>query len=174
MWFWVAMKKGSDPFSSLTPFLLFAIYAVSYFFLGAALIELVLLIQFHQRYLAEQEKLDMAELSKDQRTDKIFQQKGEQAQLFAVAQKRLEIFEKWFLLVFAVIIAIYQGAIGVYLLRAVSQSNPAFGKQALLCAVVVIALAFVSFIVSRYATGMSSRAEWKPLRAGGNEYEASQ
>jgi hypothetical protein len=32
----------------------------------------------------------------------------------------------------------------------------------------MIALAFVSFLVSRYATGMSSRAEWKPLRAGGS------
>jgi membrane protease subunit HflK len=146
----------------------FAVYAVSYFFLGAALIELVLLIQFHQRFLAEQEKLDMAELSREQRADKIFQQKGEQAQLFAVAQRRLEIFEKWFLPIFAVIIAVYQGAIGMYLLRAVSQSNPAFGKQALLCAVVMIALAFVSFLVSRYATGMSSRVEWKPLRAGGS------
>jgi membrane protease subunit HflK len=146
----------------------FAVYAVSYFFLGAVLIELVLLIQFHQRYLAEQEKLDMVELSKEQRADKIFQQKGEQAQLFAVAQRRLEIFEKWFLPVFAVMIAVYQGAIGVYLLKAVSQSNPAFGQQALLCAVVMITLAFVSFLVSRYATGMSSRAEWKPLRAGGS------
>jgi membrane protease subunit HflK len=146
----------------------FAVYAVSYFFLGTALIELILLVQFHQRYMAEQEKLDMSELSKDQRADKIFQQKGEQAQMFAVAQRRLDIFEKWFLPIFAVIIAIYQGAIGVYLLKAVSRSNPAFGKQALLCAVVMIALAFVSFLVSRYATGMSSRAEWKPLRAGGS------
>jgi hypothetical protein len=107
----------------------FAVYAVSYFFLGTALIELILLVQFHQRYLAEQEKLDMSELSKDQRADKIFQQKGEQAQMFAVAQRRLDIFEKWFLPIFAVIIAIYQGAIGVYLLKAVSRSNPAFGRH---------------------------------------------
>ena len=146
----------------------FAVYAISYFFLGVALIELILLIQFHQRFLAEQEKFDMAELSKEQRADKLFQQKGEQAQLFAVAQRRLAIFERWFLPIFAVMIAVYQGAIGVYLLKAVSQSDPAFGKQALLCAVVMIALAFVSFLVSRYATGMSSRAEWKPLRAGGS------
>jgi modulator of FtsH protease HflK len=146
----------------------FAIYAVSYFFLGAALIELILLIQFHQRFLAEQEKLDMTELSSDRRADKIFQQKGEQAQMFAVAQKRLQIFEKWFLPVFAVIVAAYQAAIGVYLLKAVSLTNPAIGKQALLCAVIMAALCFVSFLVSRYATGMSTRQEWKPLRAGGS------
>jgi modulator of FtsH protease HflK len=30
------------------------------------------------------------------------------------------------------------------------------------------ALCFVSFLVSRYATGMSTRQEWKPLRAGGS------
>ncbi|MGA2093749.1 MAG: SPFH domain-containing protein [Sedimentisphaerales bacterium] len=146
----------------------FAVYAVSYFFLGAALIEFILLIQFHQRFLAEQEKLDMTELSSDRRADKIFQQKGEQAQMFAVAQKRLQIFEKWFLPVFAVIVAAYQAATGLYLLKAVSQSNPAIGKQALLCAVIMAALCFVSFLVSRYATGMSTRQEWKPLRAGGS------
>jgi regulator of protease activity HflC (stomatin/prohibitin superfamily) len=56
----------------------------------------------------------------------------------------------------------------VYLLKAVSLTNPAIGKQALLCAVIMAALCFVSFLVSRYATGMSTRQEWKPLRAGGS------
>ena len=145
-----------------------AIYATSFFSLAAALIWLVLLIQFHQRNLAEQEKLDMSALATDQRTDRIFQQKGEQAQLFAVAQKRLEILEKWFLPVFSGIIAAYQVAIGLYLLSAVPDSNPVFGKQPLLCAVCMTAVAFVSFLISRYATGMSNQPAWKPLRAGGS------
>lgn len=146
----------------------FAVYATSYVLLGAALIWLVLLIQFHQRNLAEQEKLDMTELAGDQGAGKIFQAQGERSQLFAVAQKRLQILEKWFLPVFSGLIAAYQVGIGLYLLRGVSESSPAIGKQPLLCAVCMTAIAFVSFLVSRYATGMSSRPEWKPLRAGGS------
>ncbi len=145
-----------------------AIYSAGFVSLGAALIWLVLLIQFHQRNLAEQEKLDMSALAGDHRTDKIFQAKGEQSQLFAVAQKRLAILEKWFLPVFSFLIAAYQVAIGLYLLKAVPNSNSAIGKQPLLCAVCMVAIAFVSFLLSRYATGMSNQAEWKPLRAGGS------
>ena len=120
-----------------------SVYSESFVLLGSALIWLVLLIQFHQRTLAEQEKLDMSALAGEHRTDKIFQQKGEQAQLFAVAQKRLAMLEKWFLPIFSFLIAAYQAAIGLYLLRGVSDSNPAIGKQPLLCAVCMIAVAFV-------------------------------
>jgi membrane protease subunit HflK len=145
-----------------------AIYSISFFLLASALIWLVLFIQFHQRNLAEQERLDMSALASDHKAGKIFQQKGEQAIIFAVAQKRLAILEKWFLPVFSGIIAAYQIAIGFYLLRAVSGSNPAIGKQPLLCAVCMIAVAFVSFLISRYATGLASQPDWKPLRAGGS------
>jgi membrane protease subunit HflK len=145
-----------------------AIYSSGFVSLGAALIWLVLLIQFHQRNLAEQEKLDMSALAGDHRTDKIFQAKGEQSQLFVVAQKRLAILEKWFLPVFSFLIAAYQVVIGLYLLKTIPNSNPAIAKQPLLCAVCMVAIAFVSFLLSRYATGMSNQAEWKPLRAGGS------
>lgn len=146
----------------------FAVYAASFLLLACDFVCLILLIQFHQRNLAEQERLDMSALAAEQEAGKIFQQKGEQAQLFAVAQRRLEILEKWFLPIFSTLIAAYQAAIGFYLLKAVSDSNPAAGKQPLLCAVIMIAVAFVSFLVSRYATGMSREPEWKPLRAGGS------
>ncbi len=145
-----------------------SIYSAGFVLLGAALIWLVLLIQFHQRNLAEQEKLDMTALAGDHRTDKIFQAKGEQSQLFAVAQKRLLILEKWFLPIFSFLIAAYQAGIGLYLLKAVPNSNAAIGRQPLLCAVCMAAIAFISFLLSRYATGMSNQAEWKPLRAGGS------
>jgi Na+(H+)/acetate symporter ActP len=134
----------------------FAVFATGFFFVAAALIWLVLLIQFYQRQLAEQEKLDMTGLTGDNRTDKIFQAKGEQAQLFAVAQKRLQIFEKWFLPVFSALIAVYQVAMGLFLLRGVSDSSPAVARQPLLCAVSMAAIFFVSFLISKYATGMST------------------
>ena len=146
----------------------FAVYAVSWLMLLAALIWFVLCLQFHQRTLAEQEKLDMSQLAKDERASAIFQAKGERATLFAVAQRRLQILEKWFLPIFSAIIAAYQIGIGLYLLKAASAGADIEPKQPLICAICTAAIAFVSFLISRYATGMSVRLQWKPLKAGGS------
>ena len=149
----------------------FAVSAVSWMILAAALIWLVLLIQFHQRALAEQEKLDMAQLAKDKQTSTIFQTRGERDTLFAVAQRRLKIIEKWFLPVFSALIAVFQLAIGlylVYLLRKPTAGVDSEPKEPLLVAICMTAIAFISFLMSRYATGMSGQPQWKPLRAGGS------
>ena len=145
-----------------------AISAVSWFFLSVALVWLVLSIQFHQRSLAEQEKLDMSQLAKDKQSSTIFQAGGEQAALFSVAQRRLEILEKWFIPIFSVLIAIYQIIIGLYLLNALRTTEGEELKQPLQCAIFLAGIAFASFLLSRYATGMSVELKWKPLRAGGS------
>jgi len=146
----------------------FAVSAVGWLMLSAALIWLVLTIQFHQRVLAEQEKLDTAQLAKAERGPRIFQAEGERATLFAAAQRRLEILEKWFIPIFAGLIAAYQTAIGLYLLTSIQAESEVQLKQPLLCAVFMTGIAFVSFLLSRYATGMSAQLQWKPLRAGGS------
>jgi regulator of protease activity HflC (stomatin/prohibitin superfamily) len=146
----------------------FAVSAVGWLMLSAALIWLVLTIQFHQRVLAEQEKLDTAQLAKAERGPRIFQAEGEHATLFAAAQGRLEILEKWFIPIFAALIATYQTAIGLYLLTSIQAESEVQLKQPLLCAVFMTGIAFVSFLLSRYATGMSAQLQWKPLRAGGS------
>ena len=146
----------------------FAVSAVGWLMLSAALIWLVLTIQFHQRALAEQEKLDTAQLAKAERGPRIFQAEGERATLFAAAQRRLEILEKWFIPIFAGLIATYQTAIGLYLLTSIQAESEVQLKQPLLCAVFMTGIAFVSFLLSRYATGMSAQLQWKPLRAGGS------
>lgn len=145
----------------------FALSAISWLILLAALIWFVLVIQFHQRALAEQEKLDMSQLAESKQASTIFQAKGERATMFAVAQRRLDLLEKWFIPIFSAIIAAYQIAIGLYLLKAVLTTDYE-GKQPLVCATCMTAIAFVSFIISRYATGMSAQPQWKPLRAGGS------
>lgn len=146
----------------------FAVSAVSWFILSAALVCLVLVLQFHQSALAEQEKLDMTQLAKAERTSTIFQTQGERAELFAVAQHRLELFEKWFLPIFSALIGFYQIGISLYLLNAVSDSTNIGAKRPDICAVCMTAIAFVSFLISRYATGMSAELQWRPLRAGGS------
>ena len=147
---------------------IFAISAVGWLILSVALIWFVLCIQFHQRFLAEQEKLDMSLLARDEKASTIFQAKTEQAALFSVAQRRLEIIEKWFIPIFSVFIAIYQIAVGLYLLSDLKSGVNEDIRQPLLCAIFLAAMAFVSFLLSRYATGMSAQPQWKPLRAGGS------
>ena len=146
----------------------FGVSAVGWLVLSSALIWLVLWIQFHQRALAEREKLDMSQLAKAQQSSTIFQTKGEQDVLLAVAQRRLELLEKWFLPVFSALIAAYQVGIGLYLFKAVPAAGSIDTKQPLICAIAMVAVAFISFLMSRYGTGMSAQPQWKPLRAGGS------
>ncbi|MHC4083871.1 MAG: SPFH domain-containing protein [Planctomycetota bacterium] len=146
----------------------FAVSALSWLILAAALVWFVLLIQFHQRSLAEQEKLDMSQLATGKKDAAIFQAKGEQAALFAVSQRRLNLLEKWFIPIFSVLIALYKIAIGLYLFNAASIPPDFESERPLLVAIGMTAIAFVSFLLSRYATGMSAQPQWKPLRAGGS------
>ena len=146
----------------------FAVSALSWLILAAALVWFVLFIQFHQRSLAEQENLDMSQLASGTKEAAIFQAKGEHATLFAVSQRRLGILEKWFIPIFSVLIALYKIAIGLYLLKAVSIPPDFESERPLLVAIGMAAIAFISFLVSRYATGMSAQPQWKPLRAGGS------
>jgi regulator of protease activity HflC (stomatin/prohibitin superfamily) len=146
----------------------FAVSAISWLILSSALIWLVLSVQFHQRSLAEQEKLDMSQLARDEKSSAIFQASGERADLFATAQRHLQILEKWFIPIFSAVIAVYQLGLGLYLLRAVMGGLEGEPKQPLLCAIGMTAVAFLSFLMSRYATGMSAQSQWKPLRAGGS------
>ena len=146
----------------------FAVSAVSWLLLAVVLIWFVLCLQFHQRTLAEQEKLDTTQLAKGKQDSTIFQARDERATLFAVAQRRLRILEKWFLPIFSATIAVYQLAIGLYLLKAIPAGTATEPKQPLLVAIAMTAIAFVSFLLSRYATGMSAQPQWKPLRAGGS------
>jgi len=145
-----------------------AVYQVSWFILGAVLIWFVLLLQFHQRSLAEQEMLDTSQLNKDEKASAIFQSGQERAAVFALAQRRLGIFEKWFLPILSAVIAAYQLGIGIYLIKTIPPAGSTEPEEPLLGAVVMAAIAFVSFLISRYATGMSAQMKWKPLRAGGS------
>lgn len=146
----------------------FAVISLSWLILGAILIWLVLVLLFHQRSLAEQEKLDMAQLASDQSSDTIFQANASRQALFAVSSKRLAVFEKWFVPIFASLIAVYEIVMGLYLLKGASMVTSVTVKNPQVTAVLMVAFAFVSFLVSRYATGMSVRKEFKALRAGGS------
>lgn len=145
-----------------------AISAIGWFLLSVAFVWLVLCLQFYQRALAEQEKLDVGQLGADEKSSTLFEAGSERAGLFSAAQRRLEVFEKWFVPIFSGLIAIFQVLIGLYLLRVVLSGVDGDLKQPLLCGIGMTAIAFASFLISRYATGMSAQPEWRPLKAGGS------
>jgi len=146
----------------------YAVFALSWMMLGAVLIWFVLCLQFYHRSLAEQEKLDATQLAKGRQDTTIFRAPDESATLLAAAQRRLQLFEKWFIPIFSAGIAAYQIGIGAYLLIVFSPWSKLETKEPLLVAVFMMVIAFVSFLMSRYATGMSAEQRWKPLRAGGS------
>ena len=147
-----------------------AVSLLSWQILAGSLLWLVLLIQFYQRTLAEQEKLDMSQLSKSSQEGTIFSGDSNRMAMLAVAQKRLKFFEKWILPIAAVIIASYQIVIGVllYKFHVTVPERWANPQHLLLGAALLVAVSFISFLFSRFATGLSAETIWKPLRAGGS------
>jgi regulator of protease activity HflC (stomatin/prohibitin superfamily) len=145
---------------------------LSWQILSGALIWLILGLQFRLRSMAEREDLDMAHL-KTSDASTIFHVGGDRAELMAVCKRRLDLFEKWFLPVFAVLSALYQGLMALYIWSRFNADPDGDPRNALVVAVAMTAIAFVSFLMSRYGTGMSVEASWKPLRSGGSMMLAS-
>src|SRR3989339_195503 len=143
-----------------------AVSSASWLILSAVFVWLVLGLQFHLRCLAEQERLDMSQIEKARSGSTLFAAKEEQEALMAGAQRRLATFEKWAAPVLAALIAVYQLILGAIILRAMEGFSEVHGAK--VAAVGTAAIAFLSFLISRYATGMSSQPNWKPLRAGGS------
>lgn len=146
-----------------------SITLLSWQILAGMLVWVVLIAQFHLRALAEQEKLDMSQLAKNVQQETIFSGGADRMALLAVAQKRLQFFEKWVLPSSAIVIAAFEISIGLLLFyKKVLSPIGMVPSDSLLSAVLMVAVAFVCFLFSRYATGMSAEKEWKPLRAGGS------
>ena len=146
-------------------------YLLSWQILSGVLVWMVLIAQFYQRTLAEQEKLDMGQLSKAADQGTIFSGGADRMAMMAVAQKRLVVLEKWVVPVSAVLIGIYQVVMGLLLFQGkVLNESPEWSnpESLLLSAVLMATVSFIAFLFSRYATGMSAETEWKPLRAGGS------
>lgn len=150
------------------------LYVLSWQILGTLLIWLVLLIQFFQCGQAEQEKLDMAQLSRAREKKTIFEESEARLDLFTVAQKRLAMLEKWFLPIAGLLIAITQIILGIFLIQFISGRAQEYTlRYPLLASAILVLISFFSFLISRYATGLSSTLAWRPLRAGGSNLLAS-
>ncbi len=148
-----------------------AMYLLSWQVLTGLVVWLVLVLQFHQRTLADQEKLDMSQLSKSDQQGTIFSGGADRMALMAVAQKRLIFLEKWIIPIVSILVGFYQVLMGLWLFKLITDPTWTLDwdyKKPLLGAVLMAGVSFISFLFSRYATGMSSEKQWKPLRGGGS------
>jgi regulator of protease activity HflC (stomatin/prohibitin superfamily) len=145
-------------------------YMLSWQILAGCLVWGVLVVQFYHQAGAEQEKLDKTRLSKSLEQETIFSSGGARTALFEQAQKRQAFFEKWMLPILGIVIASMEIAIGFLLYRKVTGVLEWKMQSPLLCAVLIVLISFISFLISRYATGMSCEAAWRPLRAGGSYF----
>ena len=133
-----------------------SMYLLSWQILAGVLVWGVLIAQFYQRTLAEQEKLDAGQLSKAADEGTIFSGGADRMAMMAVAQKRLTFLEKWVVPVSAVLIGIYQVVMGLLLFQGkVLKDTPEWSnpKNLLLSAVLMATVSFIAFLFSRYATG---------------------
>ncbi|ARN56073.1 SPFH domain-containing protein [Sedimentisphaera salicampi] len=139
---------------------------IAWHLLGAAIIWLYLIIYYHNFGLAEREKRDEAILKSQDET--IFQDSQQRQAMFSVARKRFKIFQRWGGIVFSVLSAAYSITIGLWLISRLRETSELVGKNPLAGASAMIVAWFASFLLAKYASGMSSEKDWQPLRAGGS------
>ncbi len=142
-------------------------------FLGGSTIWLALFMQFRQRRLADEERLDAEAYQKLRRQGKntsVFEGTPVEDSLH-LAERRLVWLEKYLVPIFAILTAVYMLAVSVWLFGKVKadEVTALAGHGVILqSSVFLIAMGLLSFLFSRYASGMSRQDVWRPIRAGGN------
>ncbi|MBN1436701.1 MAG: hypothetical protein JW936_06480 [Sedimentisphaerales bacterium] len=151
-----------------------AVRVEAWHFLGGSIIWLILLLQFRQRRMAQEEHRDVEQYNQLRRQGKdtsVFESSSVEGSLH-IAQRRLVWMEKYLIPIFAILTVVYLVGIGLwkyYWVRAVDYNMLIDQRDAVLSAAAYIAgFALVSFLFSRYAVGMSQQEQWRPLRAGGS------
>jgi membrane protease subunit HflK len=156
-----------------------SVWSVALLALGGLGIWGLSLIQLHQKRLLAEERLELAELERGRRemlggAQTIFDEEAvDQMEKLAMG-RRLRSIEQFLTPTGALLTALYWIAAGIAVLPwirplpflAELDNAPMLHETTVLF--VAGAVAFVFFMVSRYALGMSRLAAWTLLRAGGN------
>ncbi len=144
--------------------------AGAWFLAGGLGVWILSAVLFYCRQLEQQEATELAELSGGANGPSIFAEGPGAASRPGAARRRLV--ERWGVLCFALVWAAYLAVVGLMLLSMMGALYRDGGLPGITNAgagVMLLLLAgFVAFLFSRYATGMSSRAEWRPLRPAGS------
>ena len=153
-----------------------AVGVVGWLYLGSLPIWLVLIIQFRQKRLAEQESFEAQEyrrLNKEGRAVSVFDNEIDSELL--IQQRRLEWIEKWLLPTCAIIVSAYLITIGIWQWSIVKEVKLSLAGDMSLktgmdlgkTIVTLAGMGIISFLLSCYTVGMSRQDVWRPLRSGG-------
>lgn len=142
-------------------------YAIFWLVLGGSILWIISAVLFYCRTMALLEQREIEELSRTGKGDALF---GEEVAEMRLAQRRLELIEKWFSPAVTLVLAIYLALLGVSALRPLlaGATPPTVTGNPLTWAFCCLGAAFLSFLFSRYAIGMSKMPEWRLLRAPGS------
>ena len=151
-----------------------ALHAASWHLFGGLPIWIILLIVFHQHRLERLEALEAEQLARaDARTAAIFDEAGQQLQ---IARQRLENLYRFALPGVGILVAGYLLIVGLVLLY-LNWSAASLGQleeaalanaqvNTVLMGILLAAVAFVAFLISRYVSGMTQIKDWALLRGG--------
>jgi len=141
--------------------------ACTWYLAGGVLPWLMAALLFYARQLELQEAAELAELATRGETGGLFERDRDLSLRPAAARRAF--IDRWIVPIFTQVLAVYYVALGILVLSAlrflvreetISPIRPI--APGLLFTLLV---GFVAFLFSRYCTGMSSRPEWRPLRA---------
>ena len=135
---------------------------------GGVLVWLMVALLFYCRQLAEQERIELAELTARGADAGALFDRGDQGASPAAA--RAAVVERWVLPVFALIWAAYHATIAIFVLRYLASLDKPDVMSNLLAGIgFQILVGFPMFLFSWYALGMArGDPAWRPLRACGS------
>lgn len=148
------------------------VYVESWHILGGCGIWLLLALQFRQKRLAQEEKIDAEHyerLRNEGKSASVFE--NEMTDGLYLNERRVAWMETYLVPACGVITATYLVLMGLYQLSRLNQIEffvLSAGRSAIIgiaCMLTVFAL--LSFLLSRFSTGMSRVDAWRPLRGGG-------
>lgn len=151
-----------------------ALYAATWHALGGLAVWGILWLIYKQHQLERAEAFELEHLARTQSEQALFQERAEELQ---AAKRRLDRLYRWGLNLVSIFLAAYLLTIGLlYLIPAwndlaspdfVSRSVSQRAAEApLVLTGLMAAVAFVAFIVGRYAAGMTRQPGWQLLRGG--------
>jgi len=120
----------------------------------------------HQRLRRQsvEEEQDLAAVARESGRAGLFE--GRESEPFS-AKRRLESFERLWAPGLTLLVAVAEGAAGGLLLaKALSGLSPADEGTAAVGGAFMVGAALVTFLIGRYASGMSQSPQWRLLRAG--------
>lgn len=166
----------------------FATYGVAWYLLGGVPIWLVALLVFRQAELAALEALDLEELRREKQAsgggEAMFAEEGGAGLGLRVAEARLRWMQRWLIPTFGLADAIYLATMGIVLWHRLTGWKPAGAAESFALTIggpgwpelvrvpiAMILLAIVmllTFLYSRYSSGMARVVEWQLLRGCGS------